>query len=104
MNDIDWPHLHIYTPPGAEPMTFERLSMPEFVYGFMHMVDQTEARFDRRVMWNVLKLLLGARITRRKRSVFVVESATDRVLACETRTKTRGGAPETDSHSGYSAN
>ena len=53
--DIDWPHFHIYAPPGAEPMTFERLSVQEFVYGFMHMVDQPDTKLDRAVMWEILK-------------------------------------------------
>ena len=51
LRDIDWLHFHIYTPPGAEPMTFPRLSVQEFVYGFQHMVDQPDARLDRSVMW-----------------------------------------------------
>ena len=55
VNDIDWPHFHIYTQPGAEPMTFERLTIPEFVYGYLHMVDQPGAKLDRRVMWDLLK-------------------------------------------------
>ena len=53
--DIDWPHFHIYTAPGAEPMTYERLSVQEFVFGFMHMVDQQDAKLDRAVMWTILK-------------------------------------------------
>ena len=55
VRDIDWPHFHIYTTPGAEPMTYERLSIAEFVYGFLHMVDQPDARLDRGVMWDILK-------------------------------------------------
>ena len=55
LRDIDWPHFHIYKPPGAEPMTFSSLSVQEFVYGFQHMVDQPDARLDRSVMWDVLK-------------------------------------------------
>ena len=58
LRDIDWPHFHIYTAPGAEPMTFERLTVPEFVYGFQHMVDQPDSRLDRRVMWDILKGLM----------------------------------------------
>ena len=58
LRDIDWPHFHIYTPPGEEPMTFERLSIPEFVYGYLHMVDQTDAKFDRQIMWDFLKNLM----------------------------------------------
>ena len=53
--DIDWPHFHIYTAPGAEPMTFERLSVQEFVFGYMHMVDQQDSKLDRSIMWNILK-------------------------------------------------
>ena len=53
--DIDWPHFHIYTAPGADPMTFERLSVQEFVFGYMLMVDQRDSKLDRAVMWNVLK-------------------------------------------------
>ena len=55
IRDIDWPHFHIYAPPGAEPMTFPRLSMAEFVYGFQLMVDQPDARLDRQIMWDILK-------------------------------------------------
>ena len=55
VHDIDWPHFHIYAPPGAEPVTFERLSIQEFAYGFLHMVDQPDAKFDRQVMWDLLK-------------------------------------------------
>ena len=55
LRDIDWPHFHVYTPPGAEAMTFERLSVQEFVYGLMHMVDQPDAGLDRQTMWEVLK-------------------------------------------------
>ena len=55
LKDIDWPHFHIYTPPGTEPMTFLRLSVQEFTYGFMQMIDRPDARFDRQVMWNLLK-------------------------------------------------
>ena len=53
--DIDWPHFHIYTVPGAEPMTFERLSVQEFVFGYMLMVDQRDSKLVRAVMWNVLR-------------------------------------------------
>ena len=55
INDIDWPHFHIYTSPGADAMTFDRLTIPEFVYGFLHMIDQPDARLDRAVMWDILK-------------------------------------------------
>ena len=55
INDIDWPHFHIYTAPGEEPMTFQRLSLQEFVYGFMHMIDQPDSRLDRQIMWDILK-------------------------------------------------
>ena len=58
VRDIDWPHFHIYTPPGAEPMTYERLSVQEFTYGYMLMVDQPDASFDRQVMWELLKILM----------------------------------------------
>ena len=58
VRDIDWPHFHIYTPPGAEPMTFLALSIPEFTYGFLHMIDQPDANFDRRVMWDLLKAVM----------------------------------------------
>ena len=58
INDIDWPHFHIYAPPGAEPMTFEKLSVQEFVYGFMHMIDQPDSRLDRQVMWDILKAMM----------------------------------------------
>ena len=58
VNDIDWPHFHIYSPPGAQPMTFERLSVPEFAYGYLHMVDQQGAKFDREVMWDLLNLIM----------------------------------------------
>ena len=58
VNDIDWPHFHIYTQPGDEAMTFERLSIPEFVYGYLHMVDQPEAKLDRQVMWDLLKEMM----------------------------------------------
>ena len=56
--DIDWPHFHIYTAPGAEPRTFEGLSVQEFVYGFMHMIDQPDARLDRNIMWDILKNMM----------------------------------------------
>ena len=56
--DIDWPYFHIYTQPGEEAMTYERLSIPEFVYGYLHMVDQPEAKLDRRVMWDLLKAMM----------------------------------------------
>ena len=55
INDIYWPHFHIYTQPGEEAMTFDRPSMAEFVYGYLHMVDQPESKLDRTVMWNLLK-------------------------------------------------
>ena len=58
VRDIDWPHFHIYTPPGTEPMTFLGLSIPEFTYGVLHMVDQPDANFDRGVMWNLLKAVM----------------------------------------------
>ena len=56
VRDIDWPHFHIYTQPDAEPMTFAGLSIPEFTYGFLHMVDQPDANFDRGMMWSLLIL------------------------------------------------
>ena len=55
VNDIDWPHFHVYSPPGAEPMTYEALTIPEFTYGYLHMVDQRDAKFHRRTMWDLLK-------------------------------------------------
>ena len=55
VHDIDWPHFHIYTAPGEEPMTFQRLSVQEFVYGFMHMIDQPDSRLDKQIMWDILK-------------------------------------------------
>ena len=58
VRDIDWPHFHIYTQPGTEPMTYECLSIPEFTYGFLHMVDQPDASFDRGVMWDLLKIVM----------------------------------------------
>ena len=58
VNDIDWPHFHIYTSPGAEAMTFEGLSVQEFTFGFMHMIDQPEACFDRQIMWDILKNMI----------------------------------------------
>ena len=58
INDIDWPHFHIYSQPGADPMTYTRLTVPEFVYGFLHMVDQPESKFDRQVMWDILKAMM----------------------------------------------
>ena len=58
VRDIDWPHFHIYTQPGAEPMTYERLSVQEFAYGYMQMIDQPDADFDRQVMWDIFKMLM----------------------------------------------
>ena len=58
LRDIDWPHFHIYTPPGEDPMTFEKLSITEFVYEYLQMVDQPEARFDQQVMWDLLKMIM----------------------------------------------
>ena len=58
VRDIDWPHFHIYAQPGAEPMTYERLSIQEFTFGFMQMVDQPDAAFDRQIMWELLKTLM----------------------------------------------
>ena len=55
IHDIDWPHFHIYTPPGAEAMTFERLTVAEFTFGFLQMVDQPDAKFNRAIMWDLLK-------------------------------------------------
>ena len=58
INDIDWPHFHIYSPPGEEPMTFQHLLVQEFVYGFQHMVDQPDSHLDRQVMWDMLKYMM----------------------------------------------
>ena len=58
VNDIDWPHFHIYSPPGAEPTTYAGLSVPEFAYGYLHMVDQQGAKFDREIMWDLLKMIM----------------------------------------------
>ena len=58
INDIDWPHFHIYSPPGTEPMTFSQLSIAEFVYGYLLMVDQQGAKFDREIMWSLLRNIM----------------------------------------------
>ena len=58
VHDIYWPHFHIYTPPGAEPMTYPALSILEFTYGYMHMVDQPDSKLNRQVMWEILKDLM----------------------------------------------
>ena len=58
VRDIDWPHFHIYSPPGTEAMTYERLSIQEFTYGYLQMVDQPGAKFDRGVMWDLLKAIM----------------------------------------------
>ena len=39
-------------------MTFERVSIPEFIFGYMQMVDQTAAWFDRAIMWDLLKSMM----------------------------------------------
>ena len=56
--DIDWPHFHIYSAPGAEPMTYDNLSITEFTYGYLHMVDRPDSKFERQVMWDLLKAIM----------------------------------------------
>ena len=55
---IDWPHFHIYAPPGTEPVTYDKLSIQQFAFGYMQMVDQPGAQFDKKVMWDLLKAVL----------------------------------------------
>ena len=55
VHDIDWPHFHIYAPPGAEPTTYPQLTIPEFTFGYLQMVDQPDAKFNRAIMWDLLK-------------------------------------------------
>jgi hypothetical protein len=35
IRDIDWPHYHVYMGPNHAPATYEELSIPEFVYGYV---------------------------------------------------------------------
>ena len=39
-------------------MTFDNLSIQEFTYGYMQMIDQPGAKFDRGVMWDLLKEIM----------------------------------------------
>ena len=55
VNEIDWPHLYIYRGQDRKPTHYGELTLAEFVFGFLSMVDNPRNEFDRPLMLSILK-------------------------------------------------
>ena len=57
---IDWPHMHVSRLVNGQRVgvTYKELRIEEFVYGFLEMLDAPDAKWDRRVMLQILKMLM----------------------------------------------
>ena len=57
---IDWPHMHVSRLVAGERVgvVYKELRIEEFVYGFLEMLDAPKAKWDRKVMMGILKMLM----------------------------------------------
>ena len=60
---IDWPHMHVSRLVAGERVgvVYKELRIEEFVYGFLEMLDAPKAKWDRKVMMGILKMLMQGR-------------------------------------------
>ena len=55
VREIDWPHLYVYRGSDRRPTQFNELTIAEFVYGYIAMVENPRNDFNRLVMMQLLR-------------------------------------------------
>ena len=55
VNEIDWPHLYIYRGQDKKPVHYADLTLAEFVFGYLSMVDNPRNDLDRPLMLSILR-------------------------------------------------
>ena len=57
---IDWPHMHIQRVSGGKRVgvQYKELTIAEFVFGFLEMLDAPKAKWDREVMLGILMFIM----------------------------------------------
>ena len=51
---IDWPHLHVRRVHLDRGLRFPHLTMGEFVFGYLEMLEADSSEFDKPLMLNIL--------------------------------------------------
>ena len=58
LGEIDWPHFYIYRGADRKPTLFNDLTLAEFNFGLLVILDSPRSVFNREVMLNLMKELM----------------------------------------------
>ena len=58
LREIDWPHLYVYRGQDRKPATYNDLTLAEFIFGYISMIDNPRNMLDKELMLQTLRNMM----------------------------------------------
>ena len=58
LREIDWPHLYVYRGQDRKPATYNDLTLAEFIFGYISMIDNPRNILDKELMLQTLRNMM----------------------------------------------
>ena len=58
LREIDWPHLYVYRGQDRKPATYNDLTLAEFIFGYISMINNPRNMLDKELMLHILRNMM----------------------------------------------